>query len=414
MTGGPRTRRGAAAVALTAWACALLPGAATAAGPPDLQAGSAIVVDAADGEVLYRRAPDRERQIASTTKLMTALIALERVSLRDVLTSPGYEGAPAETRIGLRPGERMAVRDLLRALLLPSANDAAVTLAEGIAGSRARFVRLMNRRARELGLHHTRFSNPIGLDDPDNHSSAADLATLARLLLRRPFFADTVDRSRARLRTGKGDRTVVSRNRLLGQVRWVDGVKTGHTSQAGYVLVGSATRRGVKLVSAVLGDPSEAARDADTLALLRWGFTRYRRQVLLRSGRVLARPPLRHRDSDRVPLVAARSVARVLRRGQRPRISLDAPKNVEGPLAAGARVGTARVSLRGKVIARVPLVTARAVPSVSLPERAARWVLSPVPLLVLFGLGGASLTLAMVRRHRRRRDRSAGATGSDE
>ena len=161
-------------------------------GPPPLTASAAVLVDGRDGHVLYRRAASRRRAIASTTKLMTALIALERLPSRRRLTAPVYNAGAAESLIGLRPGERMAVADLLRALLLESANDAAVDLAENIAGSREAFVEQMNERASELGLDHTRYANPIGLDDPANYSSARDLATLARRLLRNRRFARIV------------------------------------------------------------------------------------------------------------------------------------------------------------------------------------------------------------------------------
>ncbi len=252
-----RTGAWIATVALAAALVACLPPAAGAAtARPSLSAQTAIVVDATTGDVLYARAANRERPIASTTKLMTALLTLERISLGDMLAAPPYQAAPAESQIGLKSGERMSVRDLLRALLLPSANDAAATLAQGVGGSTSRFVRDMNRRARQLKLRHTHYSNPVGLDEGRNYSSAADLVTLARRLRRNAFFRHTTDLAKARLRTGDHVRTVVNRNTLIGRYPFVDGVKTGHTNQAGYVLVGSATRRGVNVISAVLAMPT--------------------------------------------------------------------------------------------------------------------------------------------------------------
>jgi D-alanyl-D-alanine carboxypeptidase (penicillin-binding protein 5/6) len=240
------------------------PAPAGAQAAPAVRAPSAILVEASTGKVIFQRAASERRPVASTTKLMTALIALDTVALDDVLTAPAYSGAPAESVVGLSPGERMSVRDLMRALLLPSANDAAVTLATGVSGSVPAFVKEMNARARQLGLRDTHYTNPIGLDDAGNRSSARDLVRLALILRRDPFFRQTVDLPKAVLTSGDHRRTVVNRNTLVHDVPAVDGVKTGHTIQAGYVLVGSATRDGVAVVSAVLGEASEAARNSST------------------------------------------------------------------------------------------------------------------------------------------------------
>ena len=151
----------------------------------------------------------------------------------------------------------MSVHDLLRALLLPSANDAAWDLAYNVGdGSVSRFVRLMNREAKRLGLRHTHYSNPIGLDDAHNYSTAADLAKLASIDMRIPAFAKIVDLTHATLKSGSHVRTVVNRNDLVARYHYVDGVKTGHTEQARYVLVGAAHRSGASIVSVVLGEPS--------------------------------------------------------------------------------------------------------------------------------------------------------------
>ena len=392
-------------------ATAVLLGAASpaAAAPPKpaVSAPSAIVVDATSGDVLYARAPNRERAIASTTKLMTALLTLESVSLRDVFSAPAYQAGPAESKIGLQPGERMAVRDLLRALLLPSANDAAATLAQGVEGSKTRFVRAMNRRARRLRLRHTHYSNPVGLDEGRNYSSAADLVALARRLRENPFFRHTTNLAKARLRTGDHRRTVINRNDLVGRYRFVNGVKTGHTNKAGYVLVGSGTKHGVTVISAVLDDPSEAARDADTIALLNYGLAQLKRITPVRRGERLAAAKVRYRESDTVPLVAARSVREVVRRGQRARVTVDAPDVVDGPKAAGARVGTATVRVGGRVVARVAVVTGAPVPEVGLVERVFGGTVGLLLAVVgILTIALASVLVAMARRRRRQSRRA--------
>lgn len=382
------------AAALVAAAIVALAGAAQAgaADRPRVSAPSAIVVDARSGAVMFERNPDDERSIASATKLMTALLTLERTQPSDVFRAAGYQAGPIESKINLREGERMRVQDLLVALMLESANDAAVTLAEGIAGSRDEFVAAMNDRAAELGLDETSYANPIGFDDPANHSSARDLAELARRLLENDRFADIVDRPEATLRSGARRRTIANRNRLVRTWPFVDGVKTGHTRSAGYVLVGSASRRGAQVISVVLGTSSEADRDAQSLTLLEWGLDQFRRVRPVRAGRTVDRVAVAHFDDERVALEAARSATVTVRRGQRVRTRVEAPTELEGPLPAGERVGQVVVLVDGRPAARVPLVTAAAVPKAGVIRRTGSMLGWAVAFLVL-----ATVIVAAVR-----------------
>jgi D-alanyl-D-alanine carboxypeptidase (penicillin-binding protein 5/6) len=383
-------------LALAALMAVLVPASAAAqpAPPPHVPgAQAAIVVDAVDGTVMFAKRPDAERSIASTTKLMTALLALEQAAPDQVFTAPAYSAAPAESRINLREGERMTVEDLLEALLLESANDAAHTLAVRSSGSVTAFVEAMNREARAMGLTHTHFANPIGLDDPENRSSALDLAVLARRILQNDFLAATVDMPRARLTTGARTRIIANRNRLIAREPFMTGVKTGHTQGAGYVLVGSATRKGARLVSVVLGAPSEGARDADTLALMRYGFSQYRRTPVARPGATLARAKVEHFGDRETPLVARRRASVTVRRGERLRTVLEAPGTVSGPLEEGTRVGTMRVYSGDRLLRTVPLVTGEAVPEAGFIRKA--WGLLVPAAMVLAGL---AIWLAVRRR----------------
>jgi len=377
-------RRTAAVAAILAAAAAP---ASAAENPPRVpNAQAAIVVDARDGTVMFAKRPDSERSIASTTKLMTALLALERAKPSDVFTAPAYNAMPAESRINLRPGEQMTVHDLLEALLLESANDAAVTLAEGVSGSREAFVEDMNTRAAELGLEHTSYANPIGLDEAGNHSSARDLATLTRVLLRRPRFARIVDMPAAELESGVRPRVVENRNDLVTTHPWVSGVKTGFTLGAGNVLVGAANGPGgVRVISVVLGEPSEAARDQDTLALLRWGLARFHRVRVLDPRRMLAQADIKYRDST-ARLVARRGALLTIRDGMQLRRRVNAPDEVEGPLAAGARVGTVTVLLDGRPARRVALVTAEEVPEAGTLRVLLSWLGVPLTLILVLAI----------------------------
>ncbi|HEU0317728.1 MAG TPA: D-alanyl-D-alanine carboxypeptidase family protein [Solirubrobacteraceae bacterium] len=381
-TAGGRRARGAALATATAIALAAAgPARAADPPPPALSARAAILVERDLGTTIYARRADVPVPVASETKLMTAYVALARAPLTRILTALPYTPTGSETVAGLRAGQRLSVGALLSAMLLPSGADAADALAIGLAGSNARFVGWMNRAARALHLRETHFATDVGLDTPGNYSSARDLATLTAALLRNPFFARTVARSRATLPTGL---TVVNRNDLVGRYAFVVGVKTGHTNQAGYCLVGAGRQDGVNVISVELGDPSEGTRDADTLALLRYGLSLYHTSAAVRPGRVYATLPVGGRPGERAALVAARGVRLVLRHGAR----LDVyPTNLaelaRGPLRKGTVLGQLAVMLDGRAVARVPLVTRG--PLAAPPARRA------TTLLLAGGLTGGAL-----------------------
>jgi D-alanyl-D-alanine carboxypeptidase (penicillin-binding protein 5/6) len=378
-----------------------------AAAPPRLTAKSAIVIDARTGAVLFQEQADKRRAIASTTKLMTALLVLERTRQSTVFAAPAYHASAGESVIGLHTGERMSVHDLLRAMLLPSANDAAHALAVRIGHTEQRFVRLMNVKARKLGLTNTHYSTPIGLDDPGNYSSARDLARLAMLDLRHRSFAKIVDLPQAGLLTGSRQRLVTNRNDLVARYPFVDGVKTGHTLDAGYVLVGSAHAHGAHVISVVLGDPSEATRDTDTLALLRYGLDQYRRVHPVVAGKTVARVKVHWRDEE-AELTPSGSVALTLRRGTPLDVRVLAPNRIDGPLPARRKVGSIRVLVGGKVVRTVPLVTAADVPGASILRKVSATLgpaLITVALLVLLMAG--TLVALRARATRLQRARSA-------
>jgi D-alanyl-D-alanine carboxypeptidase (penicillin-binding protein 5/6) len=259
----------------------------------------------------------------------------------------------------------MTVHDLMLALLLPSADDAAEDLAYNVGhGSVARFVAMMNARARQLGLSETHYTTPIGLDTPGNYSTPGDLAKLARYVMRaQPFFRHAVALTRAQLRSGNRPRLIVNRNDLVGRYPWINGIKTGHTLQAGYVLVGSGSRSGMNLISVVLGTPSMAARDASTLAVLRYGFANFVRRSPVRAGEVVARLRLRDRTGAFAAAVTQRGFSRVLARDVRVRTRVVLRSELAAPLAYHARVGTLIVLAGGRVLDRIPLLLAHAVPA---------------------------------------------------
>lgn len=386
------------------------------AAQPHLSARAAMLIDESTGQVLYASNANAGRPIASTTKLMTALLTLEDVRhLSTMFVAPNYRAAAGDSQIGLAPGERMSVHDLLLALLIPSADDAAEDLAYNIGGhSVARFIGMMDIRARQLGLTQTHYSTPSGLDTAGNYSSARDLVKLAVYVLERyPWFRHAVSLPRAELLTGNQHRYVVSTNTLLSAVPWINGVKTGHTGAAGYVLVGSGTRNGMTLVSAVLGTDSMAARNANTLALLDYGFSGFRLEHPVVSGTVVARPIVSDSPGVRVAVVAAGSVSEVVARTARLKTRVVVPKQLSGPLRGHAVVGSVVVSSGGKVLARVPVELTRALPAISPLTIVAHFLVRPTTLVLLVLLIGAAGVLArksvLARRSRGGRRAEVGA-----
>jgi D-alanyl-D-alanine carboxypeptidase (penicillin-binding protein 5/6) len=361
---------------------AAAPGTA-AAGPPKLADAKAwIVIDARDGTALAAKGADRKLPIASTTKLMTAYLALQRLRPEQKLRAPRYEAQDAESLLGLRVGERMTVRDLLFALVLQSANDAAETLAVGVSGSTKAFVRQMNRAAQALGLSSTHYSTPVGLDEPGNHSSARDLVTLADRLLENPLFAKAADSATATLKSGDRPRRIDTRNLLLNSYPFVTGVKTGHTLDAGYVLVGSGERKGTTLISAVLGTPSEGARDADTVRLLQYGFSQYTPATPVKQGTKLNGPELDY-GRGKLELEASKSIRVSTRPGERVATEVDVPAELRGGVEKGRRIGQIRVTVDGRAAGSSPLLAAETVAPAGLFRKAISALSSPFLLLPL-------------------------------
>jgi D-alanyl-D-alanine carboxypeptidase (penicillin-binding protein 5/6) len=402
--GSGKIRLPALAAALLAMGLPVSATAAMRSSPPKLPARAAIVTVLNTGQRLYGLNAERELPIASATKLMTALQTLQHASLGQIVPEPDFHFAPDDAQIYLVPGERMSVHDLMIAMLVPSADDAAKDLAYNLGGhSVARFVAMMNRGARALGLTHTHYSTPIGLDTPGNYSSAFDLVKLAGYLLERyPFFAHVVGLPHAVLRTGDHPRYVISRNDLVRRVPWIEGVKTGHTSKAGYVLVAEGQRHGMTLLSAVLGTPSEAARDQSTLTLLNWAYANFRLARPVTAGAVLARPTANGYSDRYAPVIAARSFSWAIPRDGHLRVALRLPHDLSGPLRRHAPVGTATVLDGARPVGHVRLVLERALPGLSPLTAAGRFMTQPITLVVLIVILAAVAGLTLGQRVRRR------------
>lgn len=339
-------------------------------GAPDL-ACPAGILETADGTVLWAREADDRRAMASTTKIMTAVVVLEHARLDEVVTVRRSGARVGESGVGLRAGERVSVRDLLEAMLIHSGNDAAAALAEHVSGSAAAFVRLMNEKARQLDLRRTRYTNPHGLDEPGHHTSAEDLAALSRYAMRDAEFRRIVSSVSATMPApGGGTRRLETSNLLLGEYDGLVGVKTGWTDEAGYCLVSAARRDGVELYGVVLGARSEGSRFRQTVALLDWGFEHYRWRQVTTEGVVVGKVAASDWIDVSVPARVSESTAVPFFDLAGPtgsRVSL--PKGVRSPVSLGQTLGTLTVSQGGRLLVQVPLEAGRQVERPTWPQR---------------------------------------------
>jgi D-alanyl-D-alanine carboxypeptidase (penicillin-binding protein 5/6) len=347
----------------------LLPPAANAAtSPPPVDARAALLVDGHTGETLFAENPDRRLPMASLTKLMTALLTMEKAKQDKVVRVSGPAPSVGESTIDLQEGERLPVRDLLAAALVQSANDAAYALATYVGGSVPKFVRMMNERASELGLDHTHYVVPDGLDTPGHYSSARDIYTLAREDMRHALFRRIVKRTGGQI---AGGRSLYAWNDLLRTYPGTIGIKTGHTDLAGWSEIAAARRAGVTMYAVILGDPTRARRNRDLSALLDWGFGHYARVTLISRLRAYATSDVPFSDQQ-VPLVAENR-AKVSVRLDRPLVErVVAPETLDLPVQQGDRVGEVLVYDGDKVVARRALVSTMTLSDPSVFTRA-RW-----------------------------------------
>ena len=323
---------------------------------PEIRADAAVLADLDTGQVLFVHKPSERRPIASLTKIMTALIVGERTDPTDVVTvsDEAASGRLAGiSGLGLVPGERVRVNELLYALLLQSANDAAVALAEHVSGSVDAFVDDMNARAERLGLSRTMFTSPNGLDD-DGFSSAGDLVRLTRAAYRSHGFASIVaTRFHTVTSLDEPPRIVQNRNVLLWLYPGAIGVKTGFTSSAGFCVVAAAGREGMRLLAVVLGEPAEPFSDA--AALLNYGFAAFDRRALVEQGERLGVVEVGGRE---IPLTAAESLRGLVPAGRPIRRAVVLDDHVAYPPAVDSRIGVLRLSAGGAVLGEVPAVVA--------------------------------------------------------
>ena len=314
-----------------------------------VSAEKAILLDAVSGRVLYEKNADAQSLIASTTKIMTALVVCEQCNVLDRMRIPkeavGIEGSS----MYLKEGEVLTLQELLYGLMLSSGNDAAVALAIYCGGTVEGFAELMNDKARILGMKNTHFENPNGLDSPGHYSTARDLAVLAAYAMENPIFAKTVSTKSIRV----GERYLTNHNKLLWRVEGADGVKTGFTKAAGRILVSSATRDSRRLIAVTLNAPGDWQ---DHTVLLNDGFARYAVRNIVRKGQLVGTVEVEGGENCRVQLLAAADFDFSLSQEENPQLMVSGPGFVYAPVTEGAEAGFAYVLIDGNAVGKVPLI----------------------------------------------------------
>lgn len=327
------------AVIIIAFACFPFPAHA-------VSAKSGIAIDAQTGRILYEKNANQRSLIASTTKIMTALIVAEQCNVLDRMQIPkeavGIEGSS----MYLKEGEVLTVQELLYGLMLHSGNDAAVALAIYCGGTQEGFVQLMNDKARQLGLSDTHFENPNGLDSPNHYSTASDLATLTAYAMKNPIFSQTVSTKTVKI----GERYLTNHNKLLWRVEGADGVKTGYTRAAGRILVSSATRQSRRLIAVTINDPNDWI---DHKKLLDAGFSQFRLKQIVQKGEILGTISVVGGKVETVNLIANEDFIYALREDERTYFVCQGPGFAYAPVYAGEDAGVVYVCIGDSPVGKI-------------------------------------------------------------
>lgn len=326
-----------------------------------ISAEHAILVDGQTGRVLYEKQADQQSLIASTTKIMTALIVCEQCNVLDRMRIPreavGIEGSS----MYLQEGEVLTIQELLYGMMLCSGNDAATALAIYCGGTVEGFAALMNDKARMLGLANTHFVNPHGLDAPGHYSTARDLAVLAAYAMKNPVFAQTVSTKNVAV----GDRYLTNHNKLLWQVEGVDGVKTGYTRAAGRILVSSAQRQGRRLICVTINDGNDWI---DHKALYADGFSRFSVKQIVDKGQKMGEIAIFGGVADTVDVIAAEDFSYAMAEAEEVSFTLSNKGFAYAPVVSGGDAGFAYVCVDGKAVGKVPVIYTETVEQQSPPK----------------------------------------------
>ena len=336
---------------------------------PDLYVPSGVL-STMQGRILWARDPESQRAMASTTKIMTAVVVLEHGNLDDVITVDRLAASVGQSSMQLRVGEQITERELLKGVLVQSGNDAATLIAEHVGGTVPNFVKMMNAEAARLNLVNTHYVNPHGLDTPGHYTSADDLTTLARYAMTFPLFREIVRHHSLTVHSNRYTHVLISQNALLLTYKGAEGIKTGWTNNAGYCIVVAAKRGPIELIGTIMGANTEPGRAQQAKALLDWGFAHYRESRIATAGVTVGRVKVSDYVERTVAAVSPQTtstpvfdIAGPVRR----RIALD--PSVAAPVRKGQVIGTESVFQGTTLLAQLPLTAGAAVPEPTAGQR---------------------------------------------
>lgn len=353
--------------------------------PPGVSARAVVLINADTGQVLYSLNPDEPMAMASTTKMMTALLTMENIKdLNAMVTTSQRAAEVGESSVWLTTGEKLTVQEMLTGMLVQSGNDAATALAEFQSGTVEAFADKMNKRAAELGMKNTHFANPHGLDDPAHYTTAADFARLGTEVIKFPLIREIVKSPYATIPwTGQPfGRSLTNHNHLLEQYPYINGIKTGYTDNAGQCIVISASENGVNLVLAYLGGPSLGQRDAEVVSLVRYGFDSYQQRTVIEQGTRYASIDIPFEWGRKMELASADNLVKTVYVKDNVVHQLTLPEEVELPLHKGDKIGIIEAYDGGRLLGSSYLLATEDVPEPGYSERVTYYIHSVFNLVL--------------------------------
>ena len=330
-------------------------------------AKSTILIEESTGKILYEKNSDEKRAPASMTKVMSMLLIMEaldnkQISLNDEVTISQNAADMGGSQLFLQPNQTAKVEDLLKGIAVASGNDAVVAMAEKIAGSEEKFVDMMNKKAKELGLKNTQFKNPHGLDEEGHYTSAHDMAIIAKELIKHKNIMNYTSIYEEYLTKSHGTKLwMENTNKLLKFYKGVDGLKTGFTQTAGYCLTATAMKNNTRLISVVMGEDTSANRSTDTVNLLNYGFNSYKVNTIIKKEKNIAKVKVNKGKEDKVYIRTKENVNELLNVNEKAKKYILVPevKNITAPVKVGEKVGILKIKYQNKVVKEVDLTVSK-------------------------------------------------------
>ncbi len=333
----------------------------------DVDAKGAILIDYETGRVLWEKNSDEPLAMASTTKIMTAITAIEKGNLSDTVTASKRAASAPPTKMKLSEGEKITLKNLLYALMLQSSNDAAVAIAEHIGGSVENFCAEMTKKAKDLGAKDTVFKTPNGLDLEDHHSTAYDMALIARYALKNETFREIINTRAVSFQSDKKSYSITNKNRLLSEFSGANGVKTGFTGKAGHCFVGSAKQGDLWLISTVLasgwGSKGKEQKWIDTKKILTYGFNNYEYQTPLTKNQLMGEIPVKKSNETTMRLLLKDGLKVCIKKDGTETVNVikKIPAELTAPIKQGEKIGTAEIYINTSLIKRIDIIAEKTV-----------------------------------------------------